>query len=393
MLRHAVQPHLEISVLLHPSEHGVFFIFVILVVLIVMKILLRRETDEQLLIKRIVSKYGVPEQLAVRVRVIRPNEVALQRYLLPLVGHRLDAHLVNVCVANQVELYLAHDDLVGQRILHGQREIHVVPRPQDVLFIVFVVELVVVIQNPLQKVYIRLHQELNEVRSVEVVVELLVVVDVRAGLHSGEDEALVGLVRLLDELSEAEAADRFDLVAKDWIVVKVLLVCDFAIFLLFQIFDEEKLDCGLGLVEQLLDGLGLDQLGWNGLLLLQLALLLNLENWYFVGDQASSFRVHDFRFLIIFLVRITLQFQLFLEYSWIQVDLWELAYVLLLLQPCRMVNIHEHLPRVGGRYQSGVLLVAVPVGRRDKGRHFQLRLLQTLDLHLVGRHLRLHIIY
>ena len=80
-------------------------------------------------------------------------------------------------------------------------------------------------------------------------VEFFVVVEVWTSLYSGDDESFVGLVRFLDELRKAEAADGLNLIAQDWFIIQVLLVVDLSISRLFQIFDEEKLYVGLRLVQ------------------------------------------------------------------------------------------------------------------------------------------------
>ena len=123
-----------------------------------------------------------------------------------------------------------------------------VPGPENMLLIIFAIQLIL-IHYAFQKVDVGLYQQLYQVGRIEVVVELFVVVDVRPSLHPRDYQPFAGLVRFLNQLGEAEPADCFDHIAKNRVVIQVLLIGDLPLLLLFQIFDKQQLDSGLGLVE------------------------------------------------------------------------------------------------------------------------------------------------
>lgn len=79
-----------------------------------------------------------------------------------------------------------------------------------------------------KEVYIWLHQQLNQIRSVEVMVKLFVSDGVASSFYSCNDKPFLRFIAFTDEIWKTEAADAFNFGAKDLLVVNVwvsLFVC------------------------------------------------------------------------------------------------------------------------------------------------------------------------
>eukprot|EP00356_Strombidium_inclinatum_P015592 CAMPEP_0170495578 /NCGR_PEP_ID=MMETSP0208-20121228/17283_1 /TAXON_ID=197538 /ORGANISM="Strombidium inclinatum, Strain S3" /LENGTH=161 /DNA_ID=CAMNT_0010771861 /DNA_START=866 /DNA_END=1351 /DNA_ORIENTATION=+ len=126
---------------------------------------------------------------------------------------------------DQIELDLSDDDLVRQWVLYRQRVVQMVPTAEDVLLVVFLAQrLAVVEEDTLQEADVRLYQQLDQVSSVEVVVELLGVVLVAPCLNPRNDESFLSPHTIADQRGEGAPADALSLLALDEAVVEVGLI-------------------------------------------------------------------------------------------------------------------------------------------------------------------------
>jgi len=94
-------------------------------------------------------------------------------------------------------------DLIGQRILDCHWIIQMIPASQDVLFVILWSEaLVLLAEHLLKEAYVGPHEDLDEIRCIEVMIEFLDVILVASRLHFGDDEAFVLFDGLLDQVAK-----------------------------------------------------------------------------------------------------------------------------------------------------------------------------------------------
>ena len=113
--------------------------------------LLHCEPDQEVLIKCILSKNCISELQAISISVVRADVLCLQNEWLRRwrffnqIELRLDMGSLN-----QVEFNFPNDYLVRQGVFYGQREIYVVPTPQNMWFVVFTIQrrLILLRQEP-----------------------------------------------------------------------------------------------------------------------------------------------------------------------------------------------------------------------------------------------------
>ena len=78
--------------------------------------------------------------MTVGISIIRSDVVGLENDFLICRWLAANALVLNVLLANEVELNLSHDDLVGQRVANAQRVVQMVSASQDVKLVVFFVD-------------------------------------------------------------------------------------------------------------------------------------------------------------------------------------------------------------------------------------------------------------
>jgi len=88
----------------------------------------------------------------------------------------------------------------------------VVSRPQNVLFVVFLVyALILLSQNVLQKIHVGLYEQRYQICRVKVMVKFLCEVYIAPCFNSGNDEALLFRIVLIYQVCETAATNAFNL--------------------------------------------------------------------------------------------------------------------------------------------------------------------------------------
>ena len=117
------------------------------------------DSNQKILVHSVISKYGIPKLLAIRIGIVWPDIVSTYHPWLTLRSLEQIYLTLDNAMLNKIEFYFTHYNLICQWVLYRQRIVHVITRTKNVRLVILRVQqrLVLLVQDRLKEVDIWLH--------------------------------------------------------------------------------------------------------------------------------------------------------------------------------------------------------------------------------------------